>query len=92
MGIDVVYAIIVLFAVIYGFTKGIIHSVISLVAFVAGILAAVHFSEIVSEFIESRLHVSTKYLPIISFIIICIGIFLLFRLLERLLEKVFSIL
>lgn len=92
MAIDIIYAILLLLAFIHGFRKGLIHSIVSIVALVIGIMAAVHFSQLASVYIDKWLNISSQYLPLISFIIVFIGIYLLFRLLEKALEGFFKLL
>ncbi len=92
MIIDIIFAIILLLAFIHGFRKGIIHSIVSLIAMVIGIMAAVYLSEIASTYIDKWFHIASKYLPIVSFILVFILIYLLFRLLEQSLEGFFKLL
>lgn len=92
MIIDIVFAIGLLLAFIIGLRKGLIHSIVSLIAIVVGIMAAVYLSELTSVYIDKWFNISSQYLPIISFLLIFIIIYLLFRLLENVLEGFFEIL
>jgi len=91
MIIDIVYAIVLILAFIHGYKKGIIHSIVSLVAIVIAIMAAVYLSEIVAGAFDKWFSISSKYLPLISFIAVFILIYLLFRLLEQALEGFFKL-
>ncbi len=83
MILDIVFAIILLLAFIHGYRKGLIHSIVSLLALVIGIMAAVYLSELAAIYIDKWFNISSKYLPLISFMVVFIGIYLLFRLLEK---------
>ena len=92
MIIDIIYAILLLLSFIHGFRKGLIHSVVSLIAMVIGMMAAVHFSQLAAVTIDKWLNISSQYLPLVSFIVVLLGIYLLFRLLEKALEGFFKLL
>ncbi|MEZ5014374.1 MAG: CvpA family protein [Chitinophagales bacterium] len=92
MIIDIIYAFILLFAVIHGFRKGLIHSIVSLIALIIGLMVAVHFSELAATYLEKWLHISGAYVPLIAFVLVFILIYLLFRLLERAMEGFFKLL
>ncbi len=90
MIIDIIFFIILLLALYNGFRKGIIHSIVSLLALIIGIIAAVRLSELAAVYVDRWFNVASKYLPLISFILVFIGIYLLFRLLEQVLEGFFK--
>ena len=92
MLIDIIYAIVLILAFIHGYRKGLIHSIVSLIAIIIGIMAAVYLSEIASTYINRWFNISSKYLPIISFVLVFIVIYLLFRMIERALEGFFKLL
>ena len=92
MIIDIIFALGLILAFIHGINKGLIHSIVSLIAIVVGILAAVHLSEVTSVYIDKWFNISSKYLPLISFLLVFIIIFILFRLLEKALEGFFKVL
>lgn len=90
MIVDIIFFIVLLLALIHGFRKGIIHSIVSLLALVIGIMAAVRLSELAAVYVDRWFNVASRYLPLISFIAVFIGIYLLFRLLEQALEGLFK--
>lgn len=55
-------------------------------------MAAVYLSELTAIYIDKWFNISSKYLPMISFMVVFIGIYLLFRLLENMLEGFFKLL
>ena len=52
MIIDIIFAIVLLLAFIHGYKKGIIHSIVSLIALVIGIMAAVRLSELAAVYLD----------------------------------------
>lgn len=76
---------------IYGFRKGIIHSVVTLLALIIGIMTAVHLSEQAAVYVDKWFNISSKYLPLISFIAVFIAIYFIFRLIEEALEGFFKL-
>ena len=76
MIIDIIFAIVLLLAFIHGYKKGIIHSIVSLIALVIGIMAAVRLSELAAVYLDRWFNIASRYLPLISFILVFIGIYL----------------
>lgn len=87
MIIDVVYAIIIIIAAVSGFKRGLIVAVFSLVALVIGLAAAMKLSAVVASYIGKAVKVSDEWLPVISFAVIFILVYLLVRWLARMIEK-----
>jgi membrane protein required for colicin V production len=67
--IDIVLGALLLFGLIRGLTKGLFVEVASLLALIVGIYGAIHFSHFATEFLESRVDWSEKYINIASFAI-----------------------
>jgi membrane protein required for colicin V production len=65
--LDIFIAIPLLWAVYKGFTKGFVIALASLVALIAGIYCAIHFSGITGEYITRWFSPNPKYLPLFSF-------------------------
>jgi membrane protein required for colicin V production len=87
MIIDVVFVILMVIAIFKGISKGFIVAVFSIVAFIIGLAAAIKLSAVVAEYIGGQVNVSEKWLPVISFTIVFIGVIILVRLGAKLLEK-----
>ncbi len=90
--IDIIILIFVILMLILGFRKGLIISLASLVALILGIYLAVHFSNFASDLLKANFDVSATYLPVLSFaitfLIVLIGILLLGKLIEKLVDMV----
>ncbi len=67
--LDIIIALPLLWAVFKGFTKGFIIALASLVALIAGVYGAIHFSEIPAEYLDLWFSPNPVYLPLISFAI-----------------------
>ncbi len=87
MIIDILFAILIVFAVIRGFQKGLIVALFSFVAFFIGLAAALKLSAIVAGYIGKSVKVSDQWLPIISFAVVFIIVIILVRLGAKLIEK-----
>jgi membrane protein required for colicin V production len=91
MFIDIIFLLLMVWAVIKGFRRGLIVSVFSLLAIIAGLAAAIKVSALVAVQIGKVVNVSDKWLPLISFIVVFLGIVLLVRLGANLIQKTVEI-
>jgi membrane protein required for colicin V production len=79
MAIDIIFAVLMLAAIIKGWRRGLIVAVFSVIAGIVGIAAALKLSTVVSAYLKYSTSVSVQWLPFISFAIVFIGIVLLIR-------------
>jgi membrane protein required for colicin V production len=79
MIIDIVFAILIVLAVIKGYQRGLIVGLFSLVAIIIGLAAAMKLSAAVAGYIGEAVKVSDEWLPVISFAVVFIGVVLLIR-------------
>ena len=90
--IDLVFAILLLWAAYRGYTKGFIVQLATLAALLFGILGAVMFSDFTSSLIIKKFDISGQYLPIISFavtfIVIVIAVHMLAKALNKLIDAI----
>ena len=87
MILDLIVAIILVFAIIKGFQRGLIVGVFSFVAILIGLAAAIKLSVVVAEHLGRSVNISGKWLPVISFILVFIGVVLLVRLGANLIQR-----
>jgi membrane protein required for colicin V production len=87
MIIDVLVAIALVTALIRGFQKGFIIAVFSVLAFVAGIAAALKLSASVAAWLDDSTHIAAKWLPFISFVLVFVAVILLVRLGAKFIES-----
>ncbi|HLX90268.1 MAG TPA: CvpA family protein [Puia sp.] len=89
MFIDIFFVIVVLAAIIKGFRKGLIVAIFSLFALFIGLAAAIKLSAVVARHLsDSGVHMSSKWLPILSFLLVFIVVVLIVRWIERMLATV----
>jgi membrane protein required for colicin V production len=89
MGIfDIIITVILVFGFIRGIMKGLFVEVASLVALVAGVYGAIHFSYFVGDYLHTKVSWEEKYITLASFAVtfalIVLGISLLGKLFTKL--------
>lgn len=87
MVLDIVFIILLVFAVIKGFQRGLIVGVFSFVAVIVGLAAAIKLSAVMADYLGETTSVSKQWLPALSFLIVFIAVVLLIRLGANLLQK-----
>ena len=70
MIIDLIFAVLMVLAVIQGYRRGLIVAIFSFVSIIVGLAAAMKLSTVVAEYIGHSVKISDKWLPIISFIVV----------------------
>jgi len=85
--IDIILAVLLLFGLIRGFMKGLFVEVASLVALIAGVYGAIHFSNFAADLLESKVEWDEKYINIVAFAITFIIIVFAIALAGRALTK-----
>ena len=91
MFLDLLLVIILLFAVIKGFRRGLIVGIFSFIAIIVGLAAAIKLSTVAAEYIGQAIKVSDRWLPIISFVVVFILVVLLIRLGANMIQKTVEI-
>ena len=87
MLIDIILIVVVIWAIIVGFRKGLIVGVFSVIAFIAGLAAAIKLSTMVAGYIGKAVKISDQWLPVISFAVVFIIVVLLVRLGAKMIQK-----
>jgi membrane protein required for colicin V production len=87
MLIDIAFIVLLLIAIVKGYSKGLIIAVFSVVALIVGLAAAIKLSALVASWLKASVHVAAKWLPVTAFLIVFIIAVLLVRLGARALEK-----
>jgi membrane protein required for colicin V production len=85
--IDIILGSLLLFGLIRGFMKGLFVEVASLVALVAGVYGAIHFSNFAADFLDGKLDWDEKYINIVAFAITFVIIVLTIALAGKALTK-----
>lgn len=89
--IDIFFCIIVFLAILQGWKKGLILALFSMVCGLIGLAAAVKLSAVLATHMRSDLHMTTRWLPVIAFILVFILAILITRWAGRLLEKLIQL-
>ena len=87
MLLDIIFAVIIVLAILKGYQKGLVVGLFSLVTVIVGLAAAMKLSTVVAGYIGKAVKVSDQWLPIISFAVVFFIILLLIRLGARAIEK-----
>lgn len=87
MLLDLIFAVIIILAILKGYQNGLVVGLFSLVAVIVGLAAAMKLSTVVAGYIGSAVKVSDQWLPIISFAVVFFIVILLIRLGARAISK-----
>ncbi|QRM88567.1 CvpA family protein [Lacinutrix sp. WUR7] len=85
--LDIILGALLLFGLVRGFMKGLFVEVASLVALIAGVYGAIHFSGFAAEFLASKVNWEEKYTNIVAFAITFVVIILVISLAGKALTK-----
>ena len=86
--VDIILIIPILWGLYKGFTKGLIIEAASIIALGLAIWGGVKFSDFLTGYIHEHFSWNTKYLPVVSFAIIFLGILIGVYAIAKLLERV----
>lgn len=86
MIIDIITLVLLLIAIVKGLKRGIIVAVFSLIGLIVGLAAALKLSVLVAAYLEGSLSVSTKWLPVISFVLVFVVVVIVIRLVANLIQ------
>ena len=87
MFLDLVFAVFLVVAVFKGYSKGMVVALFSIFAFIAGIAAAMKLSATVAAYLGKNVHVSSQWLPVISFLVVFIAVVIIVRIGAKFIEK-----
>ena len=87
MIIDIICIILLVLAVIRGYQRGLIVGIFALLAIIIGLAAAMKLSIVVAGYLGDTVKISDRWLPVISFAVVFIGVVLLVRLGANAIEK-----
>ena len=92
MFIDIVFAILVVLAVLKGFSRGLIVALFSFAAIIIGLAAAMKFSTAIAGWLENSTHITKQWLPFIAFILVMIGVVIVIRIVANIIQKAVEVL
>ena len=85
--IDIIFFIVLSLATIRGWRKGMILGLLSMVCGLIGLAAAVKLSAVVATHMRDDLHLSSRWLPVIAFVLVFFLVILFIRWIGRLVES-----
>lgn len=91
MLIDIIFLLLMVYAIFKGITRGFIVAVFSFFAFYIGLAAALKFSAVVAEHLHEKFAVTSYWLPLICFAMVFIGVVLVVKVGATILKKVSGI-
>jgi membrane protein required for colicin V production len=86
--LDIVLGILLVWGLYKGFVNGLFVELASLVALIAGIFGAIHFSYIAGDYLSQNMDWNERYIKIASFLITFIAIVLIVHFAGKLLTKI----
>jgi len=86
--LDIVLGILLIWGLYKGLTNGLFVELASLIALIAGIFGAIHFSYIAGDYLSQNMDWNDRYIKITAFLITFIAIVLLVHLAGKLLTKI----
>lgn len=89
--IDIIFVIAMIFAIVKGYQKGLIIALFSIIALIIGLAAALKLSAAVAVYLQHNVSVSSKWLPVISFMLVFFLVVFLVHLGGKLIEKTFEL-
>ena len=87
MILDIIFAVLIILAIIKGYQRGLIVGIFSLIAIIIGLAAAIKLSTVVAGYIGKTVKISDQWLPFISFAIVFFIVVLLVRLGANAIQK-----
>lgn len=87
MFIDSIAVVLIIFAIIKGFRRGLVIAVFSFLAFIIGLAAALKLSAAVAEYLGTNTNISQRFLPILAFILVFLIVAFLVRLGAKAIES-----
>lgn len=85
---DIIIAALLLFGFVRGIMKGLFVEVASLVALIAGVYGAIHFSYFVGDWLEGSVDWDEKYVSLVAFAVTFVAIIVVVALMGRILTKI----
>lgn len=88
---DLFFCLILVIGLYRGFSKGFIIQLATLIGLGGGVYGAIKFSDWVSVWAKNEMGWKTHYLPLISFLLVFVGVFLIVYFMAKLLEGIIKI-
>jgi len=87
MILDLAFLVLMILAVFKGYSKGMVVALFSIIAFIAGLAAAMKLSATVAVYLSRNAHIEGKWLPIVSFLLVFMAVVVIVRIGAKFIEK-----
>ncbi|MES2649650.1 MAG: CvpA family protein [Bacteroidota bacterium] len=87
MTLDIFFVILMAMAIYKGYSRGFVVALFSIIAFIAGIAAAMKLSTTVANYLGNNEVIGKQWLPVLSFLLVFVVVVLLVRLGASVIEK-----
>lgn len=87
MLLDILLLLLIISGFINGYRRGLIQAIFSFVGIFFGVLLALKYSYVVSEYLYKQEITNSKFLPLISFVLVFLAVIFLLQLASKLVEK-----
>ena len=87
MIIDIFLIVVLVLAIFKGYSRGFVVALFSILAFVAGLAAAMKLSTTVASYLGHNAGITKQWLPVLSFLLVFIVVVLLVRAGAAIIEK-----
>jgi len=87
MFIDIAFILVIVIAIFRGISKGLILGIFSFLTIIIGLAAALKLSVVVANYFKNSVVAFTKWLPVLSFILVLLVVILIVNLVARLIKK-----
>ncbi|PWV53590.1 CvpA family protein [Chitinophaga sp. S165] len=88
MGIDIVFAILMVLAIYKGYSRGLIVAVFSFIAVTLGLAAALKLTTVTALYAQEHWGIHTRWLPVLCFIALFAGVVFAVRFIATLIQKI----
>ena len=88
--LDIILAVIVIWGFYQGWSNGIIQTVFTLLSYFFGLLLAFKLTPSTTRFLQSFFHSENPLMMVAGFLVVFVGVMLLFRLMAKGLENAFN--
>jgi membrane protein required for colicin V production len=86
MWIDLLFLLLMIMALFRGLRHGLILSVLSALAWIVGLAAAIKLSATVALLLKNSMHLSARWLPVLAFVLVFLAVVLVIRWAAKLAE------
>lgn len=91
MAIDIALVLVLCFGIYKGYSKGLIISIFAALAWILGVMVAMHFVAYGTSYLQKVFHSQSVYLSFLSFFIIFIVIVIVIYFIGKLLERIIDV-